>query len=141
MSGSARFGVQGLGTLGKISDRSSEPSESESRSLRDGQAQDELIDAIRGELRKSRFYFLRGAVGSVAPVRCLRYDTVSRLMCTVGPRGRMPVASVRGTLLGEFEMEVSGAFPAFVLGTEFRRASRPFADFSRDRRVRLSSRL
>ncbi len=46
------------------------PRQRESRFVRNGQAQDELIQAIRGEVGND----FESAVGSVVLVRCLRAD-------------------------------------------------------------------
>src|SRR5258708_500048 len=53
----------------------------------------------------------------------------------------MPVASVRSRLPRPLPVKMRTTEPAFVFWPEFRGASRPFANSSRDRRVGFSSRL
>src|SRR5258708_13006426 len=53
----------------------------------------------------------------------------------------MPVASVRSRLPRPLPVKMRTTEPAFVFWPEFRGASRPFANSSRDRRVAFSSRL
>jgi len=82
---------------------SAEPCEGELRFVTGGQGREELIDAVRGEIRKDRG---RGVSVSV----CRRRGGLSVRLCCGSIRGRMGVVRARG------RVPVCGRRPSYMSG-------------------------
>jgi len=116
-----------------------QPSDCDPRFVRGRDAGDQMIDAIASELGKDRGR-------SVGPV-CRRRGLMRGLECmpvglrsgSVRRRGRMTVASVRRLFACPCPANMAWAKSDPISGTELGFASRSFADFWRDIRVRFGS--